>query len=490
MMSANLTPTVLPTLTPAKPTLRFAALSVFALIAAHPAAGFAATLRVGAGMMYTTVPLAAAAAQDGDTIELVDPVFRGDAAIAVFRANNLTIRGPAAHTTLDVSGTVIGNQKGIFVIQGANTTVENVDFVGARVPDRNGAGIRQEGAGLTVRGCVFRDNQNGILAGDNAASDIVIEGSGFVANGVNGGGLAHNLYINHVRSLTMRGCYSTGVREGHMLKSRAFRSVILGSRFTLEGGDGSAEMDFPEGGVIYVIGNVVQQSATSPNHAILWVGTEGRNPNQSVHFVNNTLINDYMGSAQWFRLGAGFTVNSINNLFVGTADIPAGVMQRGSVMTTTGFVDRAMFDFRLVAGSAAIDQGVDPGMDGMMALSPTLSYQHPMSTVARQSVGTIDVGAYEFGAPASVDVVVPPMDATIADVGMVPRDEIPLANDAPSALRDNGVVVGDVPTGAMMNAGCGCRTQRASNTGALSAFALLGLWTLGRRRDRRQPPAK
>ena len=57
--------------------------------------------------------------------------------------------------------------KAIWVIKGNNTRVANIEFSGAKVRDKNGAGIRQEGINLTVMGCYFHDNENGILAGRN-----------------------------------------------------------------------------------------------------------------------------------------------------------------------------------------------------------------------------------------------------------------------------------------------------------------------------------
>ena len=66
--------------------------------------------------------------------------------------------------------------KATWVIAGDHTTIRDVELSGSAVPDNNGAGIRQEGANLTVIGCYFHDNQDGILAGDNPTSDIVMRG--------------------------------------------------------------------------------------------------------------------------------------------------------------------------------------------------------------------------------------------------------------------------------------------------------------------------
>lgn len=127
-------------------------------------------------------------------------------------ANGLTIRGVRGRPHLKANG-AHAQGKGIWVIQGRNTTVENIVFSGARVPDQNGAGIRQDGVGLTVRNCYFHDNQNGILGG-GGDGDVVIEYSEFAANG-HGDGQSHNIYIRRVKSFTLRGSYLHHARVGH-----------------------------------------------------------------------------------------------------------------------------------------------------------------------------------------------------------------------------------------------------------------------------------
>jgi hypothetical protein len=61
------------------------------------------------------------------------------------------------------------------------------------------------------------------------------------------------------------------------------------------------------------------------------------------------------------------------------------------------FVNAAVYDYRLLAGSPAIDHGVDPGAGAGMSLAPMLQYVHPVSTVVRVTEGSaIDRGAFEF----------------------------------------------------------------------------------------------
>jgi hypothetical protein len=112
-------------------------------------------LRVGAQRQLERPSAAAQIARDGDTIEIDAGTYPGDA--AVWRANRLTIRGVGGRAHLRADGAE-AEGKGIWVIKGNDTTIESVEFSGAKVPDKNGAGIRQEGSGLTVRNCHFHDN--------------------------------------------------------------------------------------------------------------------------------------------------------------------------------------------------------------------------------------------------------------------------------------------------------------------------------------------
>ena len=107
-----------------------------------------AVIRVGPEKRSPAPPSAAAKiARDGDVIEIDAGSYDGDA--ASWTQNGLTIRGVGGRAHLRAAG-AHAEGKAIWVIKGANTTIENVEFSGAVVTDGNGAGIRQEGANLTV----------------------------------------------------------------------------------------------------------------------------------------------------------------------------------------------------------------------------------------------------------------------------------------------------------------------------------------------------
>lgn len=368
-----------------------------------PATPAARVLQVGPGRAYSVPSQAALAAQDGDTIEIDAGTYPND--WATWKANNLTIRGVGGMAHMQSIG-LIANGKAIWVIQGQNTTVEQIEFSGARVADQNGAGIRQEGAGLTVSHCSFHDNENGVLAGDNSGGDIVIEYSEFANNGF-GDGYTHNMYINHVRSFTLRYSYSHHAKVGHTVKSRAAENHILYNRIMDEtSGTSSYIVDLPNGGTSYLIGNLLQQGPKTENPAIVSYGEEGgSNPDQHLYVVNNTIVNDGASGGTFIRVVGDEPALVKNNILVGAGkpyDGPgSGNLTTNLVTNDAGLMDRAGFDYRLAAGSPAIDAGSDPGAANGVALAPTEEYVHPRDRQARPVVGTLDIGAYEYTAPAT-----------------------------------------------------------------------------------------
>ncbi len=183
---------------------------------------YANVLQVGQDKQYKLPSQALTAAQDGDTVEIDSGTYTGD--VCIWKKNNLLVRGVGGYAHLAAGGKNAGG-KAIWVVQGNDDVLEDIEFSDCTVPDNNGAGIRFEGTNLTIHHCYFHDNEDGILAGDNANSDIIIESSEFARNGY-GDGYSHNLYINHVKSLTFRFCYSHHAKVGHNLKSRAYTNYI------------------------------------------------------------------------------------------------------------------------------------------------------------------------------------------------------------------------------------------------------------------------
>jgi hypothetical protein len=437
----------------------------------------AATLQVGPGRTWVVPSEAAAVAEDGDVVEIDAGTYDGD--VATWTAHGLTLRGVGGLAHLRAEGESAGG-KAIWVIAGDDTTVEWIEFSGAAVRDRNGAGIRQEGADLTVRNCSFHDNENGILAGDNIESEILVEFSEFARNGA-GDGFSHNLYINHVWRFTLRGNYLHHAVIGHQVKSRADENALLYNRFgDEEDGKSSYTINLPNGGDNWIVGNLIQQGALAENGTVISVAEEGAiNPSQHLVVAHNTLVNE-RGSGTFLRNAADPPALVQNNLFVGSSTElldGSGTLTGNLVEDGESLVDRAAFDYSLQPDSAPIDAGeaVESGAD------PTEHYVHPAGTEPRPEQGPPDVGAYEWVGDTGGATTTPGTSTTGTTTTGTPGDPgtsgtsstTPAGTDPDGTLDDTG--------GEGTKEGCGCASGDLSVTGW--TWALGGL--LARRRFRR-----
>jgi hypothetical protein len=378
--------------------MRLIFLAVVPFLTAVPSV--AAVLSVGPGQPYARPCQAFAAARDGDVIE-IDASGNYDGDVCVIYRNNLTIRGVNGRARIDAAGKY-AQGKGIWVVAGDNTVVENIEFSGAKVPDRNGAGIRLDSGNLTVRNCVFHHNETGILGG--FYGKVLIEHSEFYDNGY-GDGQSHNIYLNAgVAEFTLRYSASRRAIAGHLVKSRAAKNFILYNRLTQETGTGSYEIDLSNGGQAYVIGNIVQQGDTTQNRGMLTFGLEGLRTNapNELYVVNNTFVSTRAAGATFLQIASSFTTPAVvrNNIFSGSGIITtqSNALMAGNVTTgNMGFLNPSQYDYRISNLSAALNAGVDPGEAAGFSLTPVMQYVHPLCAAERYSIGPIDAGAYEHG---------------------------------------------------------------------------------------------
>lgn len=370
----------------------------------------AATLSVGPGKTYAAPCAAFAAARDGDTVEITgNTTYSGD--VCGIARHNLIVRGVNGRPKIDAAGAnAMG--KGTWVVSGNNVTIENVEMYGAKVPDQNGAALRLEGTGFTLRQSFLHDNENGVLSGANTASDILLEYNEFGHNGF-GDGYSHNVYIGNVRTLTFRYNFSHDANVGHNLKSRAQANSILYNRFSslaagqtgsTAAGAPSYEINLPNAGTSYVIGNVIQQPASNNNPNILTYGEEGAsNPGKDLYVVNNTFLNDYGSGGTFVMIGSGVTTPALlqNNIFAGVGNMTnqaSAIDKTNYRAAAPAFVNRAAFDLQPAAGSPMINAGSATSTTASgFFLGPLAQYKHVASSTTRATVGTIDIGAYESG---------------------------------------------------------------------------------------------
>jgi MYXO-CTERM domain-containing protein len=387
--------------------MRLAPLSALALLTVSSAAS-AATLEVGPGKTYAAPCAAIAAANDGDTITVdAQGTYVGD--VCGIAKNGLTLKGVNGRPKIDAGGK-IAQSKGIYAVSGNDLTIENLELFGAHSAngccpsDQNGAAIRAQGTNITVRGSYLHDNDNGFLNGSatDGVGNVTIENCEFAHNGF-GDGFSHNVYVNHVAKLVFRFNYSHDVAEGHLLKTRADTSVIAYNRLTGEGGTDSYEVDIPNGGIAYVIGNLIQQPKTTHNPNIIAFAEEGPHGNGTpdhLYVVNNTIVND-LGSGTFVLVDGKVSTPAVvqNNAFVGGGTVcsQASAMLVTNIAGDAKLVDAATFDYHLAAGSPCVNAGTAPGTGDGFDLTPIDEYVHPASSAARGSNGVIDVGAYELG---------------------------------------------------------------------------------------------
>jgi len=368
----------------------------------------AATLSVGPGKTYAKPCQAFAVAKPGDVVEITgNTTYSGD--VCAIKPAKLTIRGVNGRPKIDAAGkNALG--KGIWVVQGNDMVIENVEMFGAKVADKNGAALRLEGTNFTLRSAFLHDNENGILTGANTASKITIEYSEFGHNG-NGTGQTHNLYIGKVASLTYRYNFSHDADVGHNLKSRALVNTIAYNRFsstapgqagTTASGKPSYEIDLPNAGTSYIIGNVIQQPSVHSNPALVSYGVEGAtNPGHDLYVVNNTFLNDDSSRGNFVFVGTGVTKKILlqNNIFAGTGTLTnqVGAVEKTNYRAAApGFVNRASYDLRPIASALVINAASDPGKAASgVSLKPGAVYKHTASGATRPVVGALDIGAYE-----------------------------------------------------------------------------------------------
>lgn len=271
------------------------------LFASTPA--LSATLEVGAGKTYTTIAAAAAAARDGDTIDIHAGTYSVGAA---FTRNDLIVRraptalpGSVRVTGLAREAAVVG--KGLFVTQGANITIEGIRFEGARNSYGNGAGIRAEGNGLTVRDSAFVGNEMGILATPSTTKvgPLTVSGTTFdLTKAQLSGRLGHALYANNISTLTVAGSTFTRTTGGHYIKSRALSSVITDNTIDDTDGSGAYLIDLPEGGGATIRDNRLTKGAAASNCCVaisygaeMHKGGSYVNAAGPVTVANNILVN-------------------------------------------------------------------------------------------------------------------------------------------------------------------------------------------------------
>jgi len=423
--------------------------------------GGAATVTVGPTGQYATPCAAFPHLADGDTVQIDanggTPYM--DTTDCKISNNNLTIVGVNGRPILDASNA--GIAKGIWVEDGHDVVIDNFEFRNAKYNGSSGnaAGVRIEdgfntpgGGNVTIQHCYIHDNGDGVLGGNVDATDMWYSSNPFITfqydefqNNGDGSGSTHNMYMGYGGNMdfTLQYSWSHDSFVGHTVKTRAPINNILYNLVGDAVGNTSYVLDFPLGGSTYIVGNVLYKAATTnPNSnqaMMIWrdVNDNGASdpeyglPNEDLHFVNNTMVNDPANTfppafvnVSCFNSdsttcsappnGPVLSVNSVvqNNIFVGpgteAVNQPTAVASHNILEANTSanlaalFVDSAHLNYHLAPGSPAIQAGLYPPTNNAGASDPNAlakyEYVQPVGKVTRPtpSGSTMDAGAYSY----------------------------------------------------------------------------------------------
>jgi len=414
---------------------KFTLLTTFIIVFINVA--LSTTWHVGPTQTYTLPSQVKPLVADGDTINIDGGVYSND--VVKWTKKNLKFFGLGTglnRTILQNTGD-ISNGKGIWVFElpgiSDNAYIENIVFDGAQVSDGNGgngAGIRYQSKDLTVINCKFINCQNGILEGNGSVtnSNVTLEENEFSNNGYAGTdnsyfGYEHNIYISaSVDSLWVKNNYFHDPRgQANSIKTRAQRSWILNNYIDEAAGYGSWELNIAQGGLCIIMGNVIIQGASGANHGICNIDA-ATNPINEIYFINNTVINKFQGNVYFFRNFAtsGITTfkfrNNVfasiqgasNTWFTGAPSVIDTLNNRYiNDYNTLGFINPSAGDYNLTSSATAlINQGSNAGSaSNGYSLTPLFMYDIFTSPLTPRSVigGTIDIGAYEYGASTGIE---------------------------------------------------------------------------------------
>jgi len=360
-----------------------------------------ATMVVGPGEKVGTLTEAARLARDGEVIEIRPGNYRGQPAL--WTQDNLLIRGAGQRPVMIGEGKS-GEDKAIWVVRGGNVRIENIEFRGARAADGKGAGIRFEKGRLSVHACRFADNELGIVTGSLAGMALEIADSEFVDAPRDGRAAHHLLDVGAIGNLVVRGSRFQNGFLGDLVRSRARENFVLYSMLADgAGGKASYELDFPNGGIAYVIGNVIGQSEGTDNPGLVGYGGEGpRWPENALYLSHNTLLNDrHTGSflnVSLAKFPAGMEVWAINNLTAGNGDFnrPAQGRFEGNRSVGRGeLIEYGGLPVRLTSMSPLRGSVRPPGNAGTVDLLPNAEFAYPVGTRKIRMSSSLSPGAFQ-----------------------------------------------------------------------------------------------
>jgi len=195
---------------------------------------------------------------------------------------------------------------------------------------------------------------------------------------------------------------------GHLVKSRAIENHIEYNKLTHEDTNEeswrfNSNIDMPQGGIAYVIGNILHQGPKGGRFMLSYAKENQDNPGCNCYIINNTFINESSECTFLHCPVEGYNVNFVNNIFCGAVNLTTGpaTWKGDNNLLTTDFsmFNSASCNYSLKAvAKEAIDKGIDPGEGDGCSLLPAKQYDDKCNFKDRVIKGSaIDMGALEFG---------------------------------------------------------------------------------------------
>lgn len=314
----------------------------------------------------------------------------------------VTIRGVDGRPRI---GGEICDRKAIWVVQGDETVIENVELYGGSDDGRNGDGIRHEGRRLVVRDSDIHSSRMGILT--NHGEDVELELFNNHFHGMrNRSGLAHQVYAARIGSLIAEANLFEKGGAGHHLKSVAARNAVRYNHFVNRDDTRASLLDVWGCSTTDIIGNTFSYGGDSGALQAISVTTRRESGGEiecerdvAVNILFNTAVFE-QSNPRWssfVRNQFGAELELANNLVMNTRDV---VFTGGDSKTGLGrergnlhleglqlslFASPDDHDYRLVK---PLEEAADVG------LYPGRQYRHPRALDDRD-------GPYHPGAHGS-----------------------------------------------------------------------------------------
>ena len=245
----------------------------------------------------------------------IEPLDGGYFDCAVWRSNHLIIEGQGLGAV--VTDTACQG-KGLFIIAGNDITIRNLTFKRARVPDKNGAGIRAEGRNLRVEHSRFINNESGILASSMPGSTIVVLDSQFIDDGKCDPKCSAGVAVDPIDLLHVEGTVFRDSKGGTDIRSSAMRTELIGNE--ISDGEGASDylVEVPDGGSLVMHDNRLERGPRSLGRrsAVTIMAAGGSHPVNELTFTGNSFRNDTGTNVvfvqNWSGETAHFGKNTVN----------------------------------------------------------------------------------------------------------------------------------------------------------------------------------